>query len=53
MKEVNTTHVYSNGQTTSPSEIRKKYDLNEKSVIEWIEKEDEKIEINFKEEKRY
>jgi AbrB family looped-hinge helix DNA binding protein len=39
--------IYNNNQTTIPSEIRKKYNLNLNTIVEWIDEDNGEIKIKF------
>lgn len=43
-----TTRIYKNNQTVIPKEIRKKYDVDENTVVEWDINKNGEPEIRFR-----
>ncbi|MDO5852020.1 MAG: AbrB/MazE/SpoVT family DNA-binding domain-containing protein [Methanobacteriaceae archaeon] len=43
-----TTKIYKNNQTVIPKEIRKKFNIDKNTIIEWDISKDGKPEINFR-----
>ena len=47
-----TSKIQSNYQTTIPKEIRKNYDIDNDTVVEWTINENGNPEINFRKKKK-
>jgi len=50
---VATSKIQSNYQTTIPKEIRKNYDIDDNTVIEWFINENGNPEINFRRKRNF
>ena len=48
-----TSKIQSNYQTTIPKEIRKNYDIDNDTVVEWAINEKGNPEINFRKKRRF
>ena len=48
-----TSKIQSNYQTTIPKEIRKNYDIDNDTVVEWAINENGNPEINFREKRNF
>lgn len=48
-----TSKIQSNYQTTIPKEIRKNYDIDNDTIVEWIINENGNPEINFRKKKKF
>lgn len=48
-----TSKVYKNNQTSIPSSIRKKFNIDENSLIDWTINENGKIELNFRKKLKF
>ncbi|MEA4957641.1 hypothetical protein SDC9_21287 [bioreactor metagenome] len=43
-----TTKVYNNNQTSIPSKLRKRFNIEVNDIVEWIEDENGQIRVNFR-----
>lgn len=43
-----TTKVYNNNQTSIPSKLRKRFNVEVNDIVEWIEDENDEIKVNFR-----
>ena len=48
-----TSNIQSNYQTTIPKEIRKNYDINNDTVVEWAINDNGNPEINFRKKRNF
>lgn len=48
-----TSKIQSNYQTTIPKEIRKNYDIDNDTIVEWIINENGNPEINFRKKRSF